>query len=89
MAYPTYGWGVLFDEDGRFRALVTDKDAWLLSQSQTENIRIERSEYEEVIKVKGLVDSVFSDINCGNIIYHLDANNLSKYESHEIENILD
>lgn len=89
MAYPTYGWGVLFDEDGRFRALVTDKDAWLLSQSQKENIRIERSEYEEVIKVKGLVDSVFSDINCGNIIYHLDANNLSKYESHEIENILD
>ena len=89
MAYPTYGWGVLFDEDGRFRALVTDNDAWLLSQSQKENIRIEKSEYEEVIKVKGLVDSVFSDINCGNIIYHLDVNNLSKYESHEIENILD
>ena len=89
MAYPTYGWGVLFDEDGRFRALVTDKEASLLSQSRKENIRIERSEYEEVIKVKELVDNAFGEISCGNIIYHLDANNLSKYESHEIENILD
>ena len=88
MAYPTYGWGVLFDEEGRFRALVTDKEACLLSQSRKENIRIERSEYEEVIKVKELVDSTFGEISCGNIIYHLDANNLSKYESHEIENIL-
>lgn len=88
MAYPTYGWGVLFDEDGRFRALVTDKEACLLSQSCMENIRIERSEYEEIVKVKKLVDSVFGEISCGNVIYHLDANNLSKYESHEIENIL-
>jgi hypothetical protein len=88
MAYPTYGWGVLFDDEGRFRALVTDKEACLLSQSRKENIRIERSEYEEVVKVKGLVDSVFWEINSGNIIYHLDANNLCKYESHEIENIL-
>ena len=88
MAYPTYGWGVLFDEDGRFRALVSDKEACLLSQSRQENIRIETSEYEEIIKVKGLVDSVFGEINYGNIIYHLDAYNLSKYESHEIENIL-
>jgi hypothetical protein len=88
MAYPTYGWGVLFDEDGRFRALVTDKEACLLSQSCMDNIRIERSEYEEIVKVKKLVDSVFGEISCGNVIYHLDANNLSKYESHEIENIL-
>lgn len=89
MAYPTYGWGVLFDDEGRFRALVTDKEACLLSQSRKENIRIESSEYEEVVTVKELVDSVFGDVSCGNIIYHLDANNLSKYESHEIENILD
>lgn len=89
MAYPTYGWGVLFDKDGRFRALVTDKEACLLSQSREGIIRIERSEYEEIVKVKELVDSVFEDISCGNTIYHLDANNLSKYESHEIENILD
>lgn len=88
MAYPTYGWGVLFDDEGRFRALVTDKEACLLSQSRKENIRIESSEYEEVVKVKELVDNAFGEINCGNVIYHLDANNLSKYESHEIENIL-
>jgi hypothetical protein len=88
MAYPTYGWGVLFDDEGRFRALVTDKEACLLSQSRKENIRIESSEYEEVVKVKQLVDNAFGEISCGNVIYHLDSNNLSKYESHEIENIL-
>ncbi|MDE6559880.1 MAG: hypothetical protein K2K75_00715 [Muribaculaceae bacterium] len=51
-------------------------------------IRNESSQYQDIIKVKGQIDSRLSSKKHSNIIYHLDSANLSKYNSNEIQNIL-
>ena len=59
-------------------------DSYLLS-GQT--IRPEFAEYSEVAKVKNLVKSTLGKAG-SNILFHLDASNLSKYSDNEIETIL-
>lgn len=86
IAYPTYGWGVVFDENGKFSRLVSNPKEPSLEEGET--MRIETSSYSEIMKVKSLVDSTIGRASSGNIIYHLDPENLSRYESHEIEDIL-
>ncbi len=87
VAYPTFGWGVLFDNNGKFKRLVRDVENY--RRVADESIRIEESDIDVILKVKELVDNTIGDICRGNIIYHLDMSNLNKYKQHEIENILD
>ena len=52
-----------------------------------QTIRPEFAEYSEVAKVKNLVESTLGKTG-SNILFHLDASNLSKYSDNEIETIL-
>ena len=85
MAYPTYGWGVVYDSDLNFKRLVSSQENY--KPHWSDYVRWETSEIDEVIRVKGLVDNTIGRAGCGNIIYHLDTDNLSKYSDDEIENI--
>lgn len=85
VAYPTYGWGVVFDENRKFNRLVSNPEEHRLRKGET--IRLEMGTYSEIMKVKELVDSTIAPICSGHILYHLDTDNLNRYESHEIENI--
>jgi hypothetical protein len=85
IAYPTFSWGVLFDNNKQFKRLIKDIGGY--SPAKDEQIRIEKSDYKEINRVKSLVDSVLAPAINGNIIYHLDSNNLKNYSREEIENI--
>lgn len=85
VAYPTYGWGVVFDENRKFNRLVTNPEEHRLEEGET--IRLEMGTYSEIMKVKALVDSTIASSSRGCILYHLDDENLNRYKSHEIENI--
>jgi hypothetical protein len=85
VAYPTFSWGVAFDSHGKFKKLIKDVDSY--SPESGEQVRTERSDFGEVSKVKHLVDSLLHPAINGNIIYHLDSDNLKKYSSEEIEKI--
>lgn len=50
-------------------------------------VRSESSEYESVMAVKTLIEQKLGSRSHGNVLYHLDLNNLSKYSDNEIENI--
>lgn len=50
-------------------------------------IRHETSDYSEIVRVKAAIEKYMNGHKHSNIIYHLDINNLSKYSSHEIQNI--
>ena len=84
VAYPAYSWGVVF-YNNHFRKLVGNPQDYVLQEGET--IRVENSEIETIQKVKALVDSKIGSVVRGNIIYHLDSNNLSKYSYDEIESI--
>lgn len=85
VAYPTFNWGVVFDNNSQFKRLVRDIDGYIPEQG--EQLRIEKSDYKEIDKVKHLIDSLLWPIINGNIIYHLDSQNLKNYSSEEIEKI--
>lgn len=85
MAYPTYSWGVVYDSEKKFKRLVSRKDEY--ERDWSEYVRWETSEISDIIKVKGLVDRTIGRASRGNIIYHLDSGNLTKYDYDEIENI--
>ena len=85
VAYPTFNWGVVFDNKGQFKQLVRDIDGY--TPEQGEQLRVEKSDYNEIDKVKVLVDSLLWPAINGNIIYHLDSRNLKNYSSEEIEKI--
>ena len=62
-----------------------DVDYHWISQGMT--LRPEYAKYDEVMKVKDLVERTLGT-DGSNIIYHLDSRNLSNYSSDEIEKIL-
>ena len=84
VAYPAYSWGVVFYKN-HFSKLVGNPQDYVLQEDET--IRVENSEIETILKVKQLVDSKIGNVVKGNIIYHLDSNNLSRYSYDEIESI--
>lgn len=85
MAYPAYGWGVVYDLYGNFKRLVSRQENY--EPHWSEDVRWETSEIADLMKVKGLVDSTIGQASCGNVIYHLDTENLTKYTSDEIEGL--
>ena len=85
IAYPTFSWGVVFDTNRQFKRLIKDIDGY--SPAKDEQVRIEKSDYKEINRVKCLVDSLLTPVINGKIVYHLDSNNLKNYSCEEIENI--
>lgn len=85
VAYPTFSWGVVFDNNSQFKRLVRDIDGYIPERG--EQLRVETSEYKEINKVKHLIDSLLWTVINGNIIYHLDSQNLKNYNNEEIEKI--
>lgn len=85
IAYPTFNWGLVFDNNGQFKRIVKDIEGY--TPEQGEQLRVEKSDYKEINRVKALVDSLLWTAINGNIIYHLDPQNLKNYSSEEIEKI--
>lgn len=83
-AYPTFGWGVEF-RDGKFQRIVNVSGAETLDDGDT--VRIERSEIDEVLAVKTLVDKKLGAPSRYRIIYHLDNEQLKNYTTDEIAEI--
>lgn len=83
-AYPTYGWGVVFN-NGRFSHLVTDYESVTLGEGET--MRVERTSVDEILSVKARVERAFGKPYQSNIIYHLDSRQLNNYTDDEINEI--
>lgn len=83
-AYPTYGWGVIFNK-GRFSHLVTNYENAELSEDET--MRVERTAVDEILLVKARVEKAFGKPYQSNIIYHLDSKQLNNYTDDEINKI--
>ena len=84
LAYPTFSWTVFF-RDGEFVRLGRNAGADSLAAGET--FRRENSPIEEILKVKALAEKVLGGAPHGNIIYHLDSENLANYTADEIESI--
>lgn len=84
-AYPTFGWGVKFDKEENFVAIVGENTTDTLAG---EHIRRERPTAEEILEVKKLVERKLGKPKNGNIIYHLDKTQLKNYTNDEINQIL-
>lgn len=85
VAYPTYNWGVLF-KDGKFSRLINDYIDYVPQNG--ESLRVEESSISLIMEAKQIVEDKIGRVCSGNIIYHLDNTNISKYSYDEIENIL-
>ena len=80
VAYPTYGWGVVFNKDGSFKTLLNSQD---LSGQSSKHVREEWGEPREIKKSQRalpILDNVHTTI-----LYHLDSLNLSRYSYEDIE----
>lgn len=82
-AYPVFGWGVRF-RDGEFVAIDAE-DA--KPASNREKIRVERPTAKEIVAVKRLVEKQLGKPANGNILYHLDKEQLKNYTDNEIDQI--
>lgn len=80
-AWPVFGWGVAFDEQGAFQCIV--RPAALAADTST-RLREEWGRPEEVRRVQRKLPAHGSHTT---ILYHLDSLNLSKYTYDEIEEI--
>ena len=109
LAFPIYGWAVLF-RNNHFAAILHHTDfndkslykemqdnCYFVSKShyldnvelrEGDVIRLERSSYDEIMKVKSKVMSCIDDSTQNHIIYHLDSLGLSKFSKTELMNVL-
>lgn len=83
-AYPTFGWGVKF-ENNKFISIVAEDCKPL---SNEEQIRVERPTATEILEVKTLVEQHLGKPANGNILYHLDDSQFKNYTDNEISQIL-
>lgn len=82
-AYPLFGWGVQFEND-RFVSIVAEDAVAITPQS---HIRYERPTVSEIMAVKRLVEQQLGKPASGNILYHLDNEQLKNYTDDEIAQI--
>lgn len=88
--YPTFGWGVKFRyeadcPDATFVSIVSKPECDSLQE--LEYIRLERPTQQEVMAVKRLVEKNLGAPDRGNIIYHLDLEQLKHFSHDEIDEI--
>ena len=88
LAYPTFAWDLWF-QNGKFRGIIRSESKADSLRQAGEMIRHEEVNFEEIMKVKKLVEAHLPKPKHerSTILYHLDKNNLKKYTSNEIENI--
>lgn len=92
-AYPAFGWGVMFKGE-KFVSIVSDPSksadmATSVAKAVTDStsVREERASVQEILAVKKLVESILGKPEGGNIIYHLDYEQLKNYSNNEISEI--
>lgn len=87
-AYPTFSWDIWF-HDGKFRGIVRSESKADSLRQAGEFVRHEEVDYQEIMKVKELVEKHIKQPNrkSSTILYHLDQNSLKRYTSDEIETI--
>ena len=86
VAYPVFGWGVAFDENGKFSHLTLYSE--LATAESNDTLRIERGEMLEIRKVQERIAEISAKSECRTtILYHLDSLNLANYTHDEIEKI--
>lgn len=92
-AYPAFGWGVMFKGE-KFVSIVSDPSksadmATAVAKAATDStsVREERASVQEILTVKKLVESILGKPEGGNIIYHLDYEQLKNYSNNEISEI--
>lgn len=83
-AFPVFGWGVKF-KDNKFESIVSYDNHDI---SDDEFIRQERPSAAEILEVKRLVEQNLGKPSSGNILYHLDGEQLKNYTDDEITQIL-
>ena len=88
VAYPVYGWGVAFDEEGYFVRLINshtlaEGNAWKEAPVRQAAIREDWGEAEDIVKTQTALPML--DNKHTTILFHLDSLNLSKYSHEEIE----
>lgn len=82
VAFPTYGWGVAFNDDGSFRTLLNSQ---LMPEKTNKQVRVEWGEPKEIRKTQSALPIL--DSTHTTILYHLDSLNLSKYSYEDIEEL--
>lgn len=80
IAYPVFGWGVMFWEGGNFHRLINSHN---LPEKKDKNVRVEWGEPKEIRKVQNALPDLDSLHTV--ILYHLDSLNLSKYSYEDVE----
>ncbi len=83
LAYPTYEWYVCFGKNRDFCYISHDKE----ESDNRIDVRHERSEMGDILKIKELAEQRIISPLHSNIIYHLDSIGLNNYSNHEIEQI--
>lgn len=84
IALPAYSWGVLFDNN-EFVKLISSPQHY----RGPENMRIERSNTQDVNAVKNLLNTQLLNTPQHFVIYHWDESQLNEYTHHQIENYYD
>lgn len=82
VAWPVFGWGVAFDEQGHFSHLVNSAN---LGSDSIGTVREEWGEMSEIRRVQQRLPERANEHVI--VLYHLDSINLSKYSYDEIEEI--
>lgn len=82
-AYPTFGWGVRF-RYGAFAGITSEEAT---PTTKGEHIRRERPSSEIILEAKQMVEEALGAPSRGNILYHLDQEQLQHYSDHEIAEI--
>ena len=83
-AYPAFGWGVKFVDD-YFWMIVSEQAQ---AHDDKTHIRRERPSAKEILRTKALVEQMLGKPARGNILYHLDKQQLNHYNDDEISEIL-
>ncbi|MBR1765644.1 MAG: hypothetical protein IJ745_01215 [Bacteroidales bacterium] len=80
VAWPVFGWGVVFDGEGRFRRLVPSS---ALDTDSSSHLRVEWGRPDDIRRVQHRLPR--RPGGGVTVLYHLDSLNLSKYTYDEIE----
>ncbi len=79
LAWPVFGWGAVFDENGRFQRIVSSPH---LNGDSLSRLREEWGEASTIRRVQQALPRQGAHVT---VLYHLDSLNLSKYSFDEIE----
>ncbi len=88
IAYPAFAWDLWF-HDGEFKGILRSSHQADSLRRAGEKVRHEEVDFDEIMKVKKLVETKLPtpEHGRGTILYHLDNKNIKRYSYNEIETI--